>query len=128
MFVDIKSAHSKKVFPAMVASFNGPNDKVVKTPKILAAIVASTVASQRFILNSSVTKRTITSNNDIEDVSAAITKRMKNISEKKVPPGIFANISGKTTKTRPVPSSGDIPNENIAGNIATPSESQLTDL
>ena len=55
-----------------------------------------------------------------EAFKAAMNSIKKNRIARNSPKGIWANMKGNVTNTRPGPSAGEMPNENTAGIIASP--------
>ena len=73
-----------------------------------------------FISNTSDIVHTIDSIYPIPEVIPAIITKKKNAHPNNFPPAICENRLGIVIKVRPGPSVGDIPKENIAGNIISP--------
>ena len=90
------------------------------TPKNNVTSVPAHVAVLRLMPCSSDKKVTITSSNEIVDVSAAIANKMKNIMQKKYPPTILSKIIGNVLNASPAPASGCIPKLNAAGKMMIP--------
>ena len=74
----------------------------------------------RDIFFSSVKNAIDTSLMEIVEVSDAKKSRKKKRIDHICAPGICANIDGNTSNTSAGPFTGDMPNENTAGNIITP--------
>src|SRR5690625_3607196 len=68
---------------------------------------------------------TIISNNENAEVSVANKNNNKKMSKNPAPKGILSNTAGKTTNSKPGPSSGSKPKAKTAGNMASPASNEI---
>ena len=74
------------------------------------------------VLSDSTIQATPGSINEIEELNAAILKRIKNRVPNSTPKGMFAKAIGNVTKTSPGPSVGSKPFAKTIGKIAIPAK------
>lgn len=108
------------VFPKIVKSERGPNDKAHNTPKKPQISVFSNVAFWRFNPCSSIKNEMEISLMDIVDVREAKNNNKKNATDQKCPPSIWEKIVGSTSNTKVGPAVGSAPKEKTAGKIIMP--------
>ena len=113
---------SKKFIPNILNSDIRLKERALKTPNIQANVPKTIEAVILFNFNST-NQATLGSKSEIEELSAAMVKRIKKRTPKNDPNGIPLKAIGKVTKTKPGPSAGDKPLEKTIGKIAIPAKS-----
>src|SRR5690606_2788942 len=103
-----------------VISLNNPDDKAAGIPAAKTTNPAIQVTFRRSFLPSAVKAATITSNNENEDVRAAIRNKTKNNERKNSPKAIWSNTAGKTINSSPGPAAGSYPKAKTTGKMTSP--------
>ena len=96
------------------------NDKALKIPKNHAIKPNKRVAVILFIFKDSINHATPGSISEMDELKAAILKRIKNKVPKNTPRGIELKAIGRVTNTSPGPSEAARPFAKTIGNIAIP--------
>ena len=111
---------SKKLFPNILKSANGPNDNADIIP--IEPIIIARIIVAFFLLTPKVSIKyaVTTSSIDIEDVIAAKKTSAKNNIANNLPAGKLSNTEGNVWKIKPGPAAGSNPTANTAGRIARP--------